>query len=48
MSEPTPEQETNNEVSNDDSKADVAAIVVIFSAAVLMAAHMISGFTFDF
>ena len=50
MSEPTPDQETETETTatQDDSKADVIAIAVIFGAAVLMAAHFISGFTIDF
>ena len=46
MSDQTPEQESDT-ATNDDSKADVVAIVVIFTAAVLMAAHLISGFTID-
>lgn len=48
MSEPTPDQEPETTSTQDDSKADVIAIAVIFSAAVLMAAHFISGFTIDF
>ncbi len=31
-----------------DAKADRWAIVIMFTAAVLMAVHFISGFTFDF
>lgn len=46
MSDQTPEQESNA-AANDDSKVDVVAITVIFTAAVLMAAHLISGFTID-
>lgn len=46
MSDQTPEQEVNT-ATKDDSKADVVAIVVIFTATVLMAAHLISGFTID-
>ena len=47
MSENTSENEESQEPSNDDSKADAIAIAVIFVAAVLMAAHLISGFTID-
>ena len=47
MSENTSENEEAQEPSNDDSKADAIAIAVIFVAAVLMAAHLISGFTID-
>ena len=46
MSDQKPEQEVNT-ATKDDSKADVVAIVVIFTATVLMAAHLISGFTID-
>lgn len=31
-----------------DSRADLKAILVMFGAAVLMAVHFISGFSFDF
>ena len=31
-----------------DTKADTKAILIVFVAAVLMAMHLISGFTFDF
>ena len=49
MTENAPENEnTQRPPSHDDSKADAVAIAVIFVAAVLMAAHLISGFTFDF
>ena len=33
---------------NSDSKADVHAIIIVFTAAVLMAMVFVSGFTFDF
>lgn len=32
---------------SDDTRADVKAILVMFGAALLMAVHFISGFTFD-
>jgi len=48
MTENAPENETTQPPpSHDDSKVDAVAISVIFIAAVLMAAHLISGFTFD-
>jgi len=48
MTEDAPENEgTQSPPSHDDSKVDTVAIAVIFIAAVLMAAHLISGFTFD-
>ena len=48
MTENAPENEnTQRPSSHDDSKADAVAIAVIFIAAVFMAAHLISGFTFD-
>lgn len=47
MTENAPENETTQPPSHDDSKVDAVAIAVIFVAAVLMAAHLISGFTFD-
>ena len=31
-----------------DSKADLKSVGVIFIAAILMAVHFVSGFTFDF
>lgn len=31
-----------------DRKADVKAILIIFTALVLMAVHFVSGWTFDF
>ena len=37
------------EVEKDsDTAADVKAILIIFGAAVVLAMHMVSGFTFDF
>ena len=47
MTEPTAENEIEQQANDSDSKADATAIAVIFSAAVLMAAHLISGFTID-
>ncbi|MCR9258261.1 MAG: hypothetical protein NXH95_00940 [Pseudomonadaceae bacterium] len=34
--------------NSDDTRADTKAIIVIFVAAIFMAVHFISGFTFDF
>ncbi|XOV81824.1 MAG: hypothetical protein ACFHXK_13210 [bacterium] len=34
--------------SHDDTKADTKAIIIMFVAAIFMAVHFISGFTFDF
>jgi len=31
-----------------DSKADIKALIIVFTALVAMAVHFISGFTFDF
>ena len=31
-----------------DTTADIKAIVVMFGALLLMAVHLVSGFTFDF
>jgi hypothetical protein len=31
-----------------DSKADARAVTIVFCAAILMAMHFVSGFTFDF
>lgn len=31
-----------------DTSADVRVVLVVFSAAVLLAMHVVSGFTFDF
>ena len=47
MTEPTAENEIEQQADDSDSKVDATAIAVIFSAAVLMAAHLISGFTID-
>ena len=47
MTETTPENETKEQQVSNDSKVDTVAIAVIFIAAVLMAAHLISGFTVD-
>lgn len=47
MTEPTAENEIEQQANDSDSKVDATAIAVIFSAAVLMAAHLISGFTID-
>lgn len=40
--------ETPEDVTAADRKADVKAILVIFTAMVLGAVHFISGWTFDF
>ena len=41
--------DTNNpEKDPADSKADALAMVVVYAAAVAMAVHFISGWTFDF
>lgn len=40
------DHENNDEQS--DTTADVKAILVVFSAAVLFAIHYVSGFSFDF
>ncbi len=42
------EDQPQSEDAGGDLKADVRAILVMFSAAVLMAVHFVSGFTFDF
>jgi adenosine/AMP kinase len=47
MTEPSAENDTEQQANDSDSKVDAAAIAVIFAAAVLMAAHLISGFTID-
>jgi len=46
MSDPQASQTDSQD--NADSRADVRAMLVIFAAAVLMAVHFASGFTFDF
>ncbi len=33
---------------DEDTKADVKAIVIVFITAIVMAMHFVSGFTFDF
>ena|GEM_PF-1257899 len=40
--------EPQNADNSDDTRADTKAIIVMFVAAILMAVHFISGFTFDF
>ena len=45
--ETTPEVDNNSEQAA-DSKADLKAIAIMFGAAVLLAVHMVSGFSFDF
>jgi hypothetical protein len=40
--------EPQNTDNSDDTRADTKAIIVMFVAAILMAVHFISGFTFDF
>ena len=47
MTETTPENETKPQQDRNDSKVDTVAIAVIFTAAVLMAPHLISGCTID-
>ena len=47
MTETTPENESKPQQDSNDSKVDTVAIAVIFTAAVLIAAHLISGFTID-
>lgn len=45
------DSQTVEEVSDEaspDTKADVWAILIIFTTAVVLAMHSISGFTFDF
>ena len=34
--------------NTEDTRADTKAIIVMFVAAIFMAVHFISGFTFDF
>jgi hypothetical protein len=43
----TPDK-TPEEISADDRKSDVIAILVIFTALLLGAMHFASGWTFDF
>ena len=31
-----------------DAKADARAVIIVFCAAIVMAVHFVSGFTFDF
>ena len=47
MSEEISQQHTDGKDSG-DSRADALAMVVIYVAAVAMAVHFISGWTFDF
>ncbi|MEQ8860178.1 MAG: hypothetical protein RIC56_16165 [Pseudomonadales bacterium] len=42
------QQLTPEQASAEDRKADVKAILVIFSALVLAALHFVSGWNFDF
>jgi hypothetical protein len=37
-----------NVENKEDTRADTKAIIVMFVAAIFMAVHFISGFTFDF
>jgi hypothetical protein len=39
---------TPEDWEKEDRKADVTAILVIFTALVLIAIHFVSGWTFDF
>ncbi len=44
-------EETTNSADSEgaaDNKADLRAVVIVFCAAVAMAIHFVSGFTFDF
>jgi hypothetical protein len=41
------ENQVENGQKSEDDSADVKAILVMFTAAVLFAAHYISGFTID-
>ena len=40
--------DTNETEEQANAKADAKAILVMFCAAIAMAVHFISGFTFDF
>ena len=44
----TDEANQQEQVEQADSSADVKAILVIFTAVVLLAIHAVSGFSFDF
>ncbi len=43
----TAQDQPETEAAGSDTKADVWAILVMFTAALLMAMHFVSGFTFD-
>lgn len=38
----------SNSEEQQDAKADMWAIIIIFTTVVIMAMHFVSGFTFDF
>ena len=42
------QEQTESEAASNDTRADVWAIIIMFTAAVAMAMHFVSGFTFDF
>ncbi len=42
------QDQTPEQVTAEDRKADVSAILLIFTALVLGALHYVSGWTFDF
>ena len=41
-------EETQNNVEAEDSKADLKAVLIVFTTLVVMAVHFVSGFSFDF
>ena len=44
----TDELNKQEQIEQADSSADVKAILVIFTAVILLAVHTVSGFSFDF
>lgn len=44
----TDELNKQEQMEQADSSADVKAILVIFTAVILLAIHTVSGFSFDF